>query len=169
MDAENWVKELLQDMEQYNNLLESKDKRVHEQFAMLIVAMTTQNIMNTNLVNFNINDHKNIEKFIKSSMKRQMKLMGYHNGLFSFLNTSLYFYVFQLYEEFYKNYLVEFKVEKNASIIDIQDTILQLASYYINEQFKTHKIADICSFLKVEDMDIFKKAVEQILGGTKVQ
>lgn len=163
MNAENWIKELLQDMEKYHTLLETNDKRVHEQFAMLITAMTTQNIMNSKLNNFDINNQKGIKSFIKSSMKRQMKLMGYHKGLLSFLNTNLYFYVFQLYEEFYENYLEQFNVDKDIPTIDVQDTILQLAAYYINEQYKTYKIADICSFLKAEDTNILKNAVETIL------
>jgi hypothetical protein len=155
------MKDLCNDMNLYIKLLDTKDERVHEQFFMLITAITTHNII-AGLSN-DLLDKKEIKNFIKSSMKKQMKIMGYHKGLFRFIKTSLYLYVFQLYEEFYQDYIVKFNVDENADFIDVQDTILQLAAYYLNEQFKIHKMADICSFLKVEDMDIFKRAIQSIL------
>lgn len=130
-----------------DNLLQTSHKGVHEQFDMLAAAMQVQVIASSDDFYSEIvtMTQRAREKWFKEQLAIAMKSLGNNPG---FLQKRLLVYVYQLYEHFYENYTTIFKFKDNVPLNEIQYSILLLAAAFLDNQFTSKGLADICGFLK---------------------
>ena len=133
-----------------NKLLQTGHKGVHEQFDMLAAAMQVQALLQSDIFYAEVDGkpEKYVNKWIRESAARRMRDMGYSPG---FVQKRLLLYVFQLYERFYEQYVTLPLFKDGMPTTEIQYSILLLAAPYLENEFSTTGLADICGFLK-QDM-----------------
>lgn len=130
-----------------NKLLQSSHKGVHEQFDMLAAAMQIQSLLQSDIFYAEVEGkpEKYVNKWIRESAARRMRDMGYSPG---FTQKRLLLYIFQLYERFYEQYVTLLPFKHGTPTSEVQYSILLLAAPYLDNEFSTTGLADICGFLK---------------------
>ena len=132
-------------------MLKTPDKRVHEQLDMLVAAMHTQSLLQSDIFYEQVEGKspKETNSWIKKMTVNRMNEMGYSQG---FTQKRLLIYVFQLYEQFYVQYQRKLpqqllQIKEGTTLQEVQHSILLLAAAFLEEQFGSERRADICTFL----------------------
>ena len=127
--------------------LQTDHKGVHEQFDMLVAAMRVQVIANSDIsyAKLETMSQKEKEKWLREQLDFAMTGLGHKPG---FLMRRLLNYVHQLYERFYSSYTTVLKFKEETLMTEVQYSILLLAAAFLDNQFKTEMLADVCAFLK---------------------
>jgi hypothetical protein len=128
-------------------MLQAQHKGVHEQFDMLMAAMTVQVIANSSFAKaaLAIKSQKETEKWLREQLDIAMTDLGHKPG---FMMRPLLVYVFQLFERFYSSYTSALRFKPDTSIEEIHSSILMLAAAFLDRQFSRERRADVCTFLK---------------------
>lgn len=128
-------------------MLKSPDKPVHEQLDMLVAAMHTQSLLQSDIFYEQVEGKspKETNAWIKKMTVNRMNEMSYSPG---FMQKRLLIYVFQLYEQFYVQYQQLLQFKEGTTLQEVQHSILLLAAAFLEEQFGSERRADICTFLK---------------------
>ena len=128
-------------------LLKTSHKGVHEQFDMLVAAMHTQTLLQSDMFFRQVQgkSSRQINAWIKKRTVMRMREMDYSPGFFQ---KRLLVYVFELYERFYEQYRSLLRFKEDTPLQEVQYLILILAAAFLDEQFTKEGLADICTFLK---------------------
>ena len=128
-------------------MLQTTDKRVHEQLDMLVAGMQVQLRLATTPIWETIKHQpeKKRNKWLKEEASQKLRELGYSPG---FLQRSLLLHIFFLYEAFYDQYTRILVFKEGTPLLEIQYSILQLAASFLDNQFAKEGLADVCAFLK---------------------
>ena len=121
---------------------------LQEQNNMLLAAANLHTKLvrdNSKVISLSPNQRK---KLIKDGMSEQMKGLGYSTGFIR--KHFVLFRAYELYEDFYFYFVDRFEQE-NASMGDVQLSMLTLANEYLEHEFKNKGYANIFDFLKRDD------------------
>ena len=122
-------------------LLWSNDGRVHEQFAMLYAAiMTLERMKDVDLMtSLKMRSQEQQESWIQESVFGLMEVQGFSLGL---LKKKLARYVFELARRYYLGFEAMGLLRQNTA-----EMMLKQGAAFLNEQFASEGVSDICAFL----------------------
>jgi len=135
---------------------------LQEQNNMLLAAANLHTKLvrdNSKVISLSPNQRK---KLIKDGMSEQMKGLGYSTGFIR--KHFVLFRAYELYEDFYFYFVDRFEQE-NASMGDVQLSMLTLANEYLEHEFKNKGYANIFDFLKRDDYS--KKILNEYIPPNK--
>lgn len=135
-------------------LLRTDHKGVHEQFDMLASAMQVQVFANSHPHSTTLPSMsgKDRERWTKQQLSQAMTRFGQNPGFFM---RRLMLHVYQLYQQYYARLYQAGHIEPGKTIADVHTQVLPLAAAFLDAEFASRGVADVCLFLKQDPPPIF--------------